>query len=214
MPGFHLPHNTPPLIPLDPKAVGSNGALNSAPKLITTATSSAPLPEGANLESLPARTGPFAPGLEPLQTMLSPIVWVVDYRRYRLDNTEHVPSGAELRHLYRVKTQIDGLYPTLGTYSGAKMISQLGILSTLKEAFNAFGTSEAVAARALAYFLAKEAKDVYQAQVNPGALDSRNALETTWPYVTNALICRFLADDILQSAHDAVVRATHGASED
>ena len=65
----------------------------------------------------------------------------------------------------------------------------------------------------MAYFLAKEAKDVYQAE-DPGALDSRNALEATWPYATNALIRRFLADDILQSAYDAVLRATQGASED
>ena len=125
-----------------------------------------------------------------------------------------MPNGAELRHLYRVKTQIDGLYSTLGTYSGAKPISLLGFLSTLKEAFNAYGTSEAVEVHALAYLLAKEAKDVYQAQVDPGALDSRNALEATWQYVTNALIRRFLADDVLQSAYDAVVRATQGASED
>ena len=128
---FTAQYSAPPLVHLDPKAVGSNGALNSAPKLITTGTSSAPLPDGVNLESLPVRTGPFAPGLEPLQTMLPPLVKVVDYRRYRLDNTEPVPNGAELRHLYRLKTQIDGLYPTLGTYSGAKPISLLGFLSNL-----------------------------------------------------------------------------------
>ena len=110
---FTAQYSAPPLIPLDPKAVGSNGALNSTPKLITTATSSAPLPDGANLESLPMRTGTFAPGLEPLQTMLPPFLRVVDYRRYRFDNTEPMPSGADLRHLYRLKTQIDGLYPTL-----------------------------------------------------------------------------------------------------
>ena len=96
----------------------------------------------------------------------------------------------------------------MGTYSGAKPISLLGFLSTLKEAFNSCGTSEAVAVRALAYFLAKESKDVYQAQGSPGALDSRNALEGTSPYVINALIRRFLVDDILQTAYDAVVRST------
>ena len=32
--------------------------------------------------------------------------------------------------------------------------------------------------------------------------------------MTNALIRRFLADDILQSTYDAVVRATQGASEE
>ena len=66
----------------------------------------------------------------------------------------------------------------------------------------------------MAYFLAKEAKDLYQAQVNPVALDNHNALETIWPYVTNALIRRFLAADILQSVYDAIVRATQGLSED
>ena len=118
-----------------------------------------------------------------------------------------MPNGAELRYLYQLKAQIDGLYPTLGTYSGAKPISLLGFLSTLKEAFNSCGTSEAVAVRALAYFLAKESKDLYQAQGSPGALDNRNALKATCPFETNALIRRFLADDILQSAYDAVVRA-------
>ena len=147
---FTAQYSAPPLIYLDHKTVRSNGALNSAPKLITTAIFSAPLPEGANLKSLPARTGPFAPGLEPLQTMLPPFVLVVDYRRYRLENTEPVLNGAELRNLYRLKTQIDGLYPTLGTYSGAKPIPLLGFLCTLKEAFNTYGTSEAVAVRDLA----------------------------------------------------------------
>ena len=112
---FPAQYSAPPLIPLDPRPVGPNGALNSAPKLITTATSSAPLPDSANLELLPARTGPFASGLEPLETMLPPFVRVFVYRRYRLDNTEPMPNGAELCHLYRLKTQIDGLYPTLGT---------------------------------------------------------------------------------------------------
>ena len=146
--------------------------------------------------------------------MLPPFVRVVDYRRYRLDNTEPVPNGATLRHLYWLKTQIDGLYPTLGTYSGAKPISPLWFLTNLKEAFNSYGTSESVAVRAFTYFLAKDAKDVYQAQVNFGALDSRNAREATWPCVTNALIRPFLEDDNMQSAYDAVVRATQGASED
>ena len=124
-------------------------------------------------------------------------------------------TRTELRYLYRLKTQFGGLYPTLGTYSGAKPIALLGFLSTLKEPFNAYGTSEAVAVRALAYFLTKQAKDVYQAQVKPGTLDSSNALEETWPYLNNALIRRFLADDdILQSAYDSVVRATQDASED
>ena len=91
---FSAQYSASLLIPLDPKATGSNGALNSAPKLITTTTSSVPLPEGANLESLPVRTGPFAPGLECLQTMSPPFVRVVDYRRYRLDNPEPVPNGA------------------------------------------------------------------------------------------------------------------------
>ena len=63
---FSAKYIAPTLISLEPKAIRSNGALNRALELITTATPSAPLPEGANLESLPARTGPFSPCLEPL----------------------------------------------------------------------------------------------------------------------------------------------------
>lgn len=113
-----------------------------------------------------------------------------------------------------MKKQIDGLYPTLGIYDGAKPIKLLGFLSTLKEAFEAYATSEAIAVRALAYFLAQEAKDVYQAQLNPGALTGHEALEATWPYVIHALIRRFLSGDVLQRAYDAVVRAVQGSNED
>ena len=56
--------------------------------------------------------------------------------------------------------------------------------------------------------------DMYQAQVNLGALDSRNTPGATSPYVTIALIRLFLADDIMQSTYDAVVRATQGTSQD
>ena len=95
---LHAQYSATPLIPLDNNVGEFNGANKiGASRLITTAASSAPLPAGANLPSLSAEVSPFAPGLEPLQNILHPFVRVVDYRRYRLDNTEPVRTGTELR---------------------------------------------------------------------------------------------------------------------
>lgn len=64
----------------------------------------------------------------------------------------------------------------------------------------------------LAYFLSDDAKDAYKAEIVPGTRN--HILETTWPYVMHALIRRFLTDDVLQTAHEEVIRATQRDSED
>lgn len=46
--------------------------------------------------------------------MLSSIDTVVGYRHYRLADTAPLPAQTFLRYMYKSKTQIDGLYPTLG----------------------------------------------------------------------------------------------------
>ena len=56
-----------PFIPLDTNVVEVAVALETGvPRLITTATSSPPLPGAANLPSLPAEVGSFSLGLKPL----------------------------------------------------------------------------------------------------------------------------------------------------
>lgn len=55
--------------------------------------------------------GPFAPGLESMQQILSLFVTVVDYLHYVLRYTTTIISKYELRYKWKYNTQIDGLYP-------------------------------------------------------------------------------------------------------
>ena len=51
-------------------------------------------------------------------------------------------------------------------------------------------------------------------RLNPAPSTAPMHSSAHWTYVTNALIHLFLADEILQNAYDAVVRATQRVSED
>lgn len=180
--------------------------------LVTIADSSAPLPR-VN-ESTGPFLGPYAPGLEPIQTMLTPFEKVLDYRHYRLRDLNPVPDNEALRKMYRLKKQIDGLYTTLGSFDGADPIELLNFLATFKEACDALATSEAIGVRVLAYFLKDDAKDTYQQQTSPGTNIPGRELEASWPFVINALLRRFLSDDVLQEAYDGVSRAVQREKED
>lgn len=57
----------------------------------------------------------------------------------------YVPVQAELRYMYKLKAQIDGLYPTLGLLSGFKPIELLSFLESMKEGLEALGKSEGAA---------------------------------------------------------------------
>lgn len=160
-----------------------------------------------------------AEGLAPIKTMVSAFARVVDYRNYRLRNSHWELSRRESIDMFHLKQQIDGLHPSMDMFDGRKPIRLLSFLATLRDTFDTLGTSEAAAVRVSAYFLGGEAKDVHAEQF---ALveyefdgDSPNSSDHgTWPHVVNALIRRFLTDDVLRSAYDAVARAEQMDEED
>ena len=195
-----------------PLARAGPGPASSAP-LVTTSESPAPAPPSQRIDA-GSGMGAYAPGLEPAQTMLKVSEKVIDYRLYRLPDTTAEPTSSDLQHMYRLKKQVDGLYPALGAYSGAQPVHLLEFLTTFKEAMIGLGKSEGCAVRVLAYFLEGDAKDVYQAQTSAGAVHVGDVLSQTWPYVVHHLLIRFLTDDVLQEAHDAVARATQRDDED
>lgn len=212
-PQVQTAHDQSALYPsVSPFLTGTPAGLAATVPFITTATSSAPIPEASG--GLVSRLGAYAPGLEPAQTMLTAFTSVIDYRTYRLIDTSGVPSGEDLRRMYRLKKQVDGLNTTMGVFDGSDPMELLSFLATFKKAMDGLSKSEAVAVRVLAYFLADDAKDAYQSQMSPGALDQGTAFSMSWPYVVHMLIKRFLTDDVLQESYDGVTRAVQREGED
>ena len=155
--------------------IGDHGGADAArqlprdlrPPLITTAESLAPLPVTPTAD-IPPDLGPFAPGLEPMTTMLSPFEVVIDYHHYRLTNLPATLTPDELRHTYRAKRNLDSLMPAISVYDGTIGIDLLQFLSSFKEGMDTLQQSQATAVRVLAFFLHGDDKDTYQAQVSPG----------------------------------------------
>lgn len=76
-------------------------------------------------------------------------------------------------------------------------------MSNVAESFDSVGASEAAAVRNLAYYMEDEAKDLRKEQMSD--LDDELVVETfnkygrrTWPLFIDALIRRFLNDEVLQ----------------
>ncbi len=193
--------------------VPATGPFGTA-QLITTAESSAPIPGGALEDSVGPYLGPFAPGLEPIRTMVAPFETVLNYRLYRLRDTSSAAKEDDLRRIVRLKLHIEGLQTSMEKFDATRPIKLLDFLATFKEAVDALGKSEAVAVRVLAFFLEGDAKDAYMAQMAPGTRSRGTPLSMTWPYVINMLLERFLSDDVLEEAHDEVTRAVQRDRED
>lgn len=85
------------------------------------------------------------------------------------------------------------------------------LFTLLRDLFDTLGTLEAAAVRWIAYFHEDEAKKVlnepsclleyYFDGVSAGDSDHR-----TWPDVLHVLLRRFLTDEVLRKAQDAVTR--------
>lgn len=60
--------------------------------------------------------GPYAPGFEPVKIMLSAFETMVDCRHYFPVGTTTIPAKPHLRYIYKPKTHIYELYPTLGVF--------------------------------------------------------------------------------------------------
>lgn len=79
---------------------------------------------------------------------------VLDYLHSSLANQSPHSTPGEFLNQYRMKGQMERLNTTLAICDGFQPIKLLESLLSLNEAFDAFGQSEAVEVRELAFFLA------------------------------------------------------------
>ena len=221
-PPFHPPPSLPFPFATVPPAPQPVGATAFAPTGMPASQPRATLPfpdvdayRAPISSEIPATLtlGPPVPGLVPLQTLLEPFRFVVDYRNYRLTNQREEPYQNELESLDKLVTRLKALYPSITLFDGSKPLQLLALLHTLKKGFNSLGVAEAAASRALNFFVTGEAERFYDSQTSPGYLVSGTIRRFTWPHLVDAFLKRYLADDVLQEAYAKVTTIAQKPTE-
>lgn len=113
--------------------------LSALSSLVTTAKIPHPISQEVEVVGIAPYLGPYAPGLGPVQTLLSSFATVVVYRLYRLADTTPVPAQTYFRCMFMSKTQSNGLSPTLGLIFKFEPIEVLSFLAIMKEGLEALG---------------------------------------------------------------------------
>ena len=172
--------------------------------------------------ALPEMTGPavneqavigmYCPGLTPHHTMVRAFAKVVDYRAHRLKNTSAVVTPKQSERLRKAAKSVNNT-TLAATFDGSNPIELLGFLRKLVGSFNLANVSEGEAALMLPWHLKEAPHDVVmQKQQEAGRQVVPYA--ATWPYLVHALITRFLDDQTLRQAFDAVANQPQRPEED
>ena len=157
--------------------------------------------------------GPAQPGLEPVQTMIQEFSAVADYRMYRLDNTSRLVASGDAGRIAKYVQRCGGIRPTMRRFDGTDPIQLLPFLKNIWITFNSQHLTEVVAVRVLAHFLERDAERLYTSFTMRGLCAGQLHDDLTWLGLVNQFLNRYLNDDVLGEAYDAVATARQQSHE-
>lgn len=91
--------------------------------------------------------------------MLATFATVLEYSHYRHTDTTANPTGIELRNKPRIKSEVEGIFPTLQPFPEFEHMKVLRFLATIKNSLRALYESEGVAVRISGYVLIEDTKE-------------------------------------------------------
>ena len=138
---------------------------------------------------------------------------VANYRMYRLDNVSTLVKSGDAGRIAKYVQLCRGIRPTMRNFDGTKAIELLPFLKDVRITFNSQHLTERVAIRVLAYFLERDAERLYTSYTMLGIRAGQLHDDMSWPRLINKFIKRYLTDDVLGVAHDAVASAHQKAHE-
>ena len=151
--------------------------------------------------------GPAAPGVEPAHTMIQEFSDVANYRMYWLDNTSRLVISGDAGRIAKYFQRCRGIRPTMRSFDGTDAIQLLPFLKDIRITFNAQHLAEGVAVRVFAHFLERDAERLYTSYTMRGLRAGELHDDISWPGLVNQFIKRYLTDDVLGEAYDAVATA-------
>ena len=126
---------------------------------------------------------------------------------YRLDNTSRLVISGDAGRIAKYVQRCRGLRPTMRSFDGTDAIQLLPFLKDIRINLNAQQLTEGVAIRVFANFLERDAERLYTSYTMRGLRAGQLHDDTSWPGLVNQFIKRYLTDDVLGEAFDAVASA-------
>lgn len=163
----------------------------------------APVPPTA-IPSTPFGTvGTLEPGIEPSTSLLTEFRNVIDYRLYRLEDMSQFFSEHDAGRIGKYVNRCRRIRPTMANFDGSNPIELLPFLKDVRITFNAQHLNESAVARVIAHFLERDAERLYTSFTMSAIRGAgfRTSHSITWPGLVNALIRRYLTDDVLDAAY-------------
>ena len=159
-----------------------------------------------------ATFGPAAPGVEAVHPMIQEFIEVttgcIAWTTSRPSSRQGTPG--ESRNMCSVVVEF---VPTMRNFDGTNAIELPPFLKDVHITFNPRHLTEGVAIRVLAHFLGRDAERLYTSYTMRGICAGQLHDDMSWPGHINQFIKRYLTDDILGVAHDAVLSAHQKAHE-
>ena len=171
---------------------------------------------GANGHYTPYCPGAEVPGLREQTTMDVRFALVVSYRAYRLLDQREAVTLAEAGTIHKKAKSIRRMTTGTACFDGSKPIKLLSFLKLVKESFDDARIPEGMAVRVLAHLLEGSARSFYYTRSGTGAVPSsaKQFSMFSWPHMVAALLQRYLTEDILHQAGEAVMQARQKPDED
>ena len=151
--------------------------------------------------------GPAAPGVEPVHTMLQEFSDVANYRMYRSENTSRLVTSGDVGRIAKYVQRCRGIRTTMRSFDGTDTIQLLPFLKDIRITLNAQHLTEGVSVRLFAHFLERDAKRLYTSYTMRGIRAGQLHGDISWPGLVNQFIKRYLTDEVLGEACDAVATA-------
>ena len=156
---------------------------------------------------------PAKPGLEPVHTMIQEFSAVADDRMYCLDNTSRLVTSGDAGRIAKYVQHCRGILRTMRSFDGTDPIQLLPFLKDIWITFNSQHLTEGVAVRVLAHFLERDRERLYTSYTMRGLRPGQLHDDVSWPGLVNQFLKRYLTDDVLGEAYDAVATARQQSHE-
>ena len=153
------------------------------------------------------KMGPAKPGLEPVHTMTQNFRAAANFRMYRLDKISRVVASGDARRIVQYVQQCRGIRPTMKRFDGIDPAQLLPFLKDLLNTFKAQHLTNGVAVWVLANYLERDAERLYSSYAMRGLRAGQLHEDVGWPGLANQLLKRYLTDEVLGEAYDAVPTA-------
>ena len=148
--------------------------------------------------------GPAKPGLELVHTMIQAFGAIANYQMYWLDNASRLVSSGDAGRIAKYVQRCRGFRPTMKSFDGTDAIQLLPFLKDIRITLNVQHLTEGVAIRAFAHFFERDAERLYTSYTMRGLRAGQLHDVTSSPGLVNQFIKRYLTDNVLGEAFDAV----------